>query len=311
MAEPLQIPIIFGPTGSGKTSIAVDAARDFAVEIISADSRAIFRKLNVGTAKPTPAQRSVLQFHLIDIIDPGERYSAFRFIDDADRAIDSIMEAGHIPLVVGGTGLYLRALTEGVMEVAGDDNSIRQKLECELEEIGAAAMHRRLQQIDPVEASAVHPNNVDRVVRALEIYLTGVKKKTELAARGSYKKSKYSFRQFCLALPREALYEAIDARVDRMLRGGLEEEVRELVEQGEKTAVRSANAIGYNEMVDWLDGKISREEASDLIKRNSRRYAKRQMTWLRRMKVPTFDSTDGLKAALHEHLGSFLGRGQS
>ena len=276
------IPIICGPTGSGKTAVALRLAEQLPIEIISADSRQIIKHLDIGTAKPTAAERAKIKFHLIDIIEPGERYTAFRFIDGATRAIESIISNGKIPLIVGGTGLYLRALSEGVVEVEQGDLSVRENLEEEMERLGPDKMHEKLSAIDPDEAARIHPHNRVRVIRALEIYhLTG-KPKSKLTANGSYRKSEHDFAYFCLTPPRDELYDAINARVDQMIAAGLLEEVRTLVEKGLKKRIKVANVIGYNEVLDHLYGNLSLDEAVNLIRQNSRRYAKRQMTWFRK-----------------------------
>lgn len=296
------VPIICGPTGSGKTSAALELAGEFPVEIISADSRQIIKHLNIGTAKPTLGEQDKVRFHLIDLIEPGERYSAYQFIEDAGRAIASVIAVGHIPLMVGGTGLYLKALTEGVVEIPEDDSSIRMRLEQEMEDIGPEKMYRKLQQIDPAEAERIHPHNRVRLIRALEIYYLTGKSKSEITANGPYRKSEYSFRYYCLAPAREELYQQIDERVDRMLSDGLLEEVGELLERGMKKQLKTANVIGYDEIIDHLDGNLSLDAAVSIIKQNSRNYAKRQMTWFRKqVSDGFFDSREALVAAVRDH----------
>ncbi|RKX24082.1 MAG: tRNA (adenosine(37)-N6)-dimethylallyltransferase MiaA, partial [Candidatus Zixiibacteriota bacterium] len=207
VSEQLRIPIICGPTASGKTGVAMDLAGEYAVEIISADSRQIIKYLDIGTAKPTIEEQRKVSFHLIDLIEPGERYSAVRFLVDSDRAVSDILNRGHIPLVVGGTGLYLRALTEGVVKIEENDNpELREKLQRQMEELGPEEMHRRLAELDPDEAARIHPNNKVRVIRALEICELAGQSKTTLVASGAYKKSKYEYEYFCLVPPRDELY---------------------------------------------------------------------------------------------------------
>ena len=281
MADLPSIPIICGPTGSGKTSVAVQLAADFPIEIISADSRQVVKHLDIGTAKPTPDEQQTVRFHLIDLIEPGERYSAFQFIEDCDTAVGDIIGRKRIPMVVGGTGLYLKALTEGVVEIEQDRPEIRQRLEDEMARLGPEAMHRRLAELDPAEAERIHANNRVRVLRALEIYeLTG-RPKSELLAAGAYKRSSYAYSFYCLQPERTALYEAINRRVDAMMKAGLPEEVDRLVRRGLEPQLRRANVIGYDELLDYLDDRCSLDEAVAMIKQNSRRYAKRQMTWFR------------------------------
>ena len=280
--EKKTFPIICGPTGSGKTAAALDLAQRHDIEIISADSRQIIKQLDIGTAKPTPEEISRVPFHLIDIIDPGVRYTAFRFIDDANSAIESTLARGKMPVVVGGTGLYLRALTEGVVEIETSDMSVREKLEKEMEEQGPEAMHEKLKQIDPLEAAKIHPNNKVRLLRALEIfYITGMPK-SQLLATGVYRKSKYKFKYFALIPDRDELYKKINMRVDMMMALGLEDELNRLVGRGMKEQIARANVIGYTELLDHVDGRISISEAVSMIKQNSRRYAKRQITWFTR-----------------------------
>lgn len=281
MAEVNRLPIICGPTASGKTAAALDLARRFRIDVVSADSRQMIRRLDIGTAKPTAEEQQQVRFHLVDIIEPGERYSAFRFIDYASAAIDECLRNDHLPLVVGGTGLYLRALSDGVVEMDREDMEIRERLEKECAEGGAERLYEQLKQIDPLEAAKIHPNNHVRLVRALEIfYVTGVSK-SELAATGSYRRSKYTFVYYCLTPDREELYNRINRRVDAMVDQGLLEEVRQLAAEGLAEAVRKANVIGYNELLDYFEGDCSLEEAVLMIKQNTRRYAKRQLTWFR------------------------------
>jgi len=281
VAERAPIPVIAGPTGAGKTSVAVELARAFPIEIVSADSRQIIRHLDIGTAKPTPDECAAVRFHLVDIVEPGERYAAFRFIDDAGAAIKDILGRGKIPLVVGGTGLYLRALTEGIVEIENDDMSVRHRLEAEMEELGPEAMYERLEKIDPLEAARTHPNNKIRVIRALEVYYLTGHSRSELAVTGRYRRVEYDFVCFCLAQDREMLYTRINERVDRMMEAGLLDEVESLLAAGKRAALETANVIGYNELLAHLDGRLTREEAVALIKQNHRRYAKRQLTWFR------------------------------
>ena len=304
MPDTSAIPILAGPTGAGKTALAIRLASEFPLEVVSADSRQMIRHLDIGTAKPTAEERRLVNFHLLDLIEPGERYSAYRFVQDADRAIAAILSRGRIPMVVGGTGFYLKALVDGVMVTDVDDGgAVKARLTEEMKRLGAEAMHRRLAAVDPAEAVRIHPNNQRRVIRALEIYeLTGVSKST-LAASGAYNKSDYRFEFFCLLPEREAMYEQIDSRVDAMMQAGLIKEVEGFVVAGRKNQLRQANVIGYNELLDHMEGLYTLAEAVALIKQNSRRYAKRQVTWFRhQVDGHFFDCTDRLFEALRLHL---------
>ena len=275
------IPVICGPTGSGKTAVSLEFARDRAIEVVSADSRQVYRYLNIGTAKPPGDEQGIAPVHCIDLIEPGQRYSAYQYLADAEASIRAIFEHQHLPVVVGGTGLYIQALIEGVVAMDDPDPSLRERLEAEMEELGAARMHARLSEIDPREASRIHPNNRVRVIRALEICeATGICK-SELLESGGYRKLKYEFETYCLLPPREAVYRAIEARVDRMMAEGLLKELQALVEAGRGEAIRRSRVIGYAELLDVLERNVPVDEAVAAIKQNTRRFAKRQITWFR------------------------------
>ncbi len=293
------IPIICGPTASGKTSLTLELANEYPIEIVSADSRQLVRHLDIGTAKPTPEERARVPFHLIDLIEPGERYSAFRFINDASHAIEQILKQSRIPVVVGGTGLYLRALTDGVVEIEQGDMVVREQLEREMSEDGPQVMYDRLKQIDPLEAAKIHPHNRVRVIRALEIfYLTG-KSKSEMTATGGYRRPDYQFEYYCLAPLRPELYGTINRRVDQMIEAGLVAELESLLARGYLEKIRRANIIGYNELIQWQEGRVSLEEAVATIKQNTRRYAKRQMTWFRgQATCPMYETVTALRQKL-------------
>jgi len=281
MSASAKIPVICGPTGSGKTKVALDIAKKIPIEIISADSGQMIRQLNIGTAKPTAKEQKQARFHLVDIINPGDNYSAFQFIKDAEKAISGILSRNKLPVIVGGTGLYLKALAEGVFDLKSENPEVRAWLEKEMEELGPTAMYNKLKNVDPLEASKTHLNNKVRVTRALEIYyLTGVPK-SELIKKKRPKKSRYEYRYYCLMPVRSKLYELINARVDKMLKKGLLEEIKGLVGAGLGELVQKMNVIGYNELLEHIRGNLEKEKAVLLTKQNSRRYAKRQYTWFR------------------------------
>jgi tRNA dimethylallyltransferase len=307
VADAPVIPIICGPTGAGKTSVAVALAQEIPIEIVSADSRQLIRRLDIGTAKPTAEERAAAVFHLVDVIEPGERYSAFRFMEEANEAIAGILTRGRVPLVVGGTGLYLRALSEGVVEIEEEDMAVRRRLEEEIAGGGAQRLYEKLKEIDPVEAARVHPNNEVRLVRALEIFYVTGKTKSELIASGGMT-PKYSFAYYCLTPERVVLYDRINIRVDAMMAHGLLSEVQGLVSAGLAEPVRRSNVIGYNEMLDYLEEKRTLDQAVSLIKQNHRRYAKRQMTWFRhQIDGKFFPDGDSLREAIEQRPGD-LGR---
>lgn len=309
MPDKFAVPIICGPTGCGKTAVAVALAEQFTVEVISADSRQIIKHLDIGTAKPTRAECNKVRFHLVDLIEPGERYSAYRFVEDADSALGQVAARGKMPLVVGGTGLYLKALTDGVVKIESEDSAIRNRLESEMERLGAETMFQRLTELDPDEAARLHPNNKVRVIRALEICeLTG-RSKTELLADATHLKTDWNFEYHCLLPDREKLYADIDRRVDQMIAAGWLDELQTLLDRGQGEQVGRARVIGYVELLAHLEGQCSLAEATDLIKQNTRRYAKRQYTWFRNQIDGHFyntrtDMTETLAAELSGRVGN-------
>ncbi len=295
MNFPGKIPVICGPTGSGKTAIALAISKKITIEIVSADSGQMIRGLDIGTAKPTKKEQKQARFHLIDIIRPGQDYSAFKFIEDAEKSISEIIERQKLPVVVGGTGLYIKALTKGIVNIASENTDIRTRLENEMEELGTEAMHQKLKNVDRNEASKIHPNNKFRVVRALEIYyLTGIPK-SKFIKSAAHKKSRFDYRFFCLMPPRTGLYKTINERADRMIENGLMGELTGLINRGLGAQVKKMNVIGYNELFEHIKGNITLDEAVLLIKQNSRRYAKRQFTWFRhQLKGGHFTSANDL-----------------
>lgn len=303
MAEQPTYPIICGPTGSGKSAVAYRLAERFPIEIISADSRQVVKYLNIGTTKPTSEELGRVPVHLIDLVEPGEKYSAVRFMTDTDHVIKAIVARKHIPVVVGGTGLYLKALTEGLVLIDGEVGSIRTRLESKAKELGAEKMHAQLAEIDPEEARRIHPNNLRHVLRALEIYHQTGQIKSELVANGTYKRSVNRFRYFCVAPPRNRLYSNINKRVDRMMAVGWLGELESLIKAGMKENIRKAEVIGYCELLNYLDHQATLDETLELIKQNTRRFAKRQMTWYRGQGISEFFDTP---EKCHYALGEFL-----
>lgn len=301
------IPIICGPTASGKTNIAIKLTEYYPIEIISADSRQIIKHLNIGTAKPSKELLEKYNFHLINIINPGQRYSAFQFIDDAEILIEQILAKAKIPIIVGGTGFYLRALTDGVVEIEQEDYTIRENLEKQLEKEGTDSLFKKLEKIDPLEAAKTHPHNSIRLIRALEIYYLTGKSKSELIATGAYKKSKYYYYYYCLNPQRDMLYDTINKRVDLMIENGLIEEIKQLLEQDLKNDIQKANVLGYNEIISYLDGKLNYDEAIAMIKQNSRRYAKRQITWFKKQdNLRFYQNIENLMTDLRVELDKYL-----
>ncbi len=273
---------VVGATASGKTSFAIALARELGGEIISCDSMQIYRGMDIGTAKPSMEEREGIPHHLMDVVEPSENFSVADYASLAGRAIDDICARGKLPIFCGGTGLYLDSvLTATAYSDAASDPSLRTSLAKEAEEKGAMALWQRLESEDAESAAAIHPNNVKRVIRALEIkILTGVPK-SEWDRRSRLLPSPYHAQVLGLCYPdRAVLYDRIDRRVDMMMDMGLVSEVEGLLSSGRLPRTSTAaQAIGYKEIVSYLDGEITLSEAVDTIKQATRRYAKRQITW--------------------------------
>lgn len=274
---------ITGPTASGKTALSVALAQKLDTEIISSDSMQIYRGMDIGTAKPTPEEQKAVPHHMIDILEPGESFSVARYIELADACAEKLLAVGKIPIVVGGTGLYLDALIEG-STFTGDetDHSIRQKYEKMAEEQGNLAVHACLAAVDPQAAERLHPNNRKRVIRALEVFeQTGM---TLDAWNAGNKRPLPKYTAIKIGLrptERETLYQRIDQRVDQMMENGLLEEAQRLFDSGQLTGT-AAQAIGYKELLDFFEGTCPLEVCVETLKHRTRNYAKRQLTWLRR-----------------------------
>jgi tRNA dimethylallyltransferase len=272
--------VIAGPTASGKTALAIALARRLGGEIVNADSQQVYRGLDVGTAKPTAAERAAAPHHLLDVVEPGEGMDAARFVALADAAIAGIAARGRLPIVAGGTGLYLRALLHGVVAAPGRDPALRARLEEEAARVGRPALHARLAALDPAAAARIRPNDLVRVVRALEI-AAGGRRPSELHAGHAFQEDRYAATLLALDPPRAELHPRIDARVREMFASGLLDEARALV-------ARTAGAlppklpIGYAEAAAVLRGELPVEEAVRRVQVAHRRYARRQVIWLRR-----------------------------
>lgn len=270
---------IVGPTASGKSALAERLALQLGTEVISADSMQVYRGMDIGTAKP--AKDSPVRYHCIDLVDPGAHYSAALFQRDARRAIADVSSRGMAPLVAGGTGLYVRAALDDWIIPTGDTMTPgRLALEEEAARVGSLAMHEKLSRAEPAAAKLIHPNNVRRTIRALEMIEAGVSYADQAAAFAE-RKSFLPTRYIGLDVERTRLYSRIDARVDAMLDSGLLHEVEALLEAGFRDALTASQAIGYKELVGVLDGAVQLEDAIEQVKRATRRYAKRQLTWFR------------------------------
>ena len=271
---------ITGPTASGKSAVADALAARLSTEVISADAMQVYRGMDIGTAK-TPVAERAAPLLLVDIVDPCEPYSAALYQQDARHEIDRLRGEDRVPVLCGGTGLYIRAALDDMRFPKGDvADERRSSYQMLAEELGADGLHHMLAERDPASAEVIHPHNVKRVIRALEMYDEGVSY-AEQKAGFSAPAAVYPSYLFALTRDRAKLYERIDARVDEMMEAGLLDEVRGLVEQGARDALTSRQAIGYKEIIQVLDGELDMMGAIDLIKQRSRRYAKRQLSWCR------------------------------
>ena len=287
-----QVIAITGPTAVGKSTVAEAVAMELGVPVLSADAMQVYRGMDIGTAKTPPAERRA-PLLLIDLVDITEPYSAALYQRDAREQIDALLGQGRVPVLCGGTGLYLRAALDRMEFPAGEvGDERRQAYQKIADEQGPEALHALLAERDPASAALIHPHNVKRVVRALEMHDEGTSY-AEQAAGFSTPEPYYHHLTFALTMDRERLYRRIDARVDAMMEAGLVDEVRGLVKQGARDALTSRQAIGYKEVIQALDGKISMDEAVALIKQRSRRYAKRQLSWCRRDGRMVWISMDG------------------
>ena len=296
--------VIVGPTGVGKTAVAISLAGRVPMEVVSADSRQVYRGMDAATGKPTAEERRALGHHLLDLIEPGERYHAARFRLDAKAAIDTIRSAGRLPVVVGGTGLYVRALLRGLDPAPPADAALRARLEATARAKGAAALHRQLAALDPESAARLHPNDRVRVIRAIEKHGVGS------AVGRSWTRALPPWQTLMFGLTRErgALNRSLEERARGMLAGGMMQEVRRLLAAGHDETSPGMAGIGYRQMAAVLGGRLPEAEALRLMVRDTQRYAKRQMTWFARepgiqwLDVDEVGGVEGAAECIHKHL---------
>ncbi len=284
MKEKTSIVCVVGPTASGKTGFSIEYAKKHNGEIISCDSMQIYKHMDIGTAKATKEEQKEVPHHMIDFVDPNTDYSVADFVDGARKCIEDISKRGKLPVLCGGTGLYIDSIINN-LEFSEEkrDDEYREFLQKMAEEKGNEAVHKLLSEIDPTEADKVHYNNVKRVIRALEICKTTGMTKTE-ADKLAVREPLYHAEIFGMSMDRERLYERINKRVDIMMEEGLLDEVKRLLSMGIRRNSTAMQAIGYKEILEYLDGECDLSSAVDKIKQESRRYAKRQMTWFKRNK---------------------------
>ena len=283
MKQPLVI--LSGPTACGKTSLSIDLAKRINGEIISADSMQVYRGFDIGTAKVTEAEKDGIPHYLIDEMDPTEEFNVFEFQSRARKYIADISSRGKIPMIVGGTGFYIQSVLYDIdFSDESDDKTYRHELETLAEEKGSDYLYQQLIECDPDAAKEIHPNNTKRVIRALEFFHETGQQISEHNRIQQQKESPYNYAYFVLNRPRDILYERINRRVDLMMQEGLLDEVSGLLEKGYGEDLLSMQGLGYKELVPYVKGQITLEEASDLLKKNTRHFAKRQITWFKREK---------------------------
>ncbi|GLI39280.1 tRNA (adenosine(37)-N6)-dimethylallyltransferase MiaA [Geobacter hydrogenophilus] len=280
--EKARLVIVQGPTASGKSALALELAERIGGEIVNADSMQVYRGMDIGTAKPSQEERRRVPHHLYDIVDPDVNFTAADFREHASRAITEIGRRGKRVVLVGGTGLYIRILTQGLVDSPGGDDNIRRELEDRAHSEGLESLHRRLAAVDPVAAARLHPNDGVRIVRALEVFLLTGRPLSAFQEEHRFADEPYRCLKIGISVERELLYRRVEERVDRMIAEGLVEEVRGLLSAGYPATLKAMGSIGYREICAHLAGGFSLDEAVRLIKQNTRQYAKRQMTWFRR-----------------------------
>jgi tRNA dimethylallyltransferase len=273
---------IVGPTASGKSNLAVHLARHFEGEIVNCDSLQMYRHFDIGTGKPTIAERNGILHHLIDVLDPAEQFAAGEYARLAKRTISMIEARGKLPIVVGGTGFYLRALTDGLFRGPARIPELRERLRLRAGQKGKSYLHRILQRVDPRAAARIHPNDMPKTIRALEVFLETRRPISALFLEGRQALEGYEILKVGLNPPREALYEKINQRTRSMFENGLIEEVRGILAQGIQDSVPPLHSLGYSETLQYLKGKIGLEESIRLTQNRTRQYAKKQMTWFRK-----------------------------
>lgn len=307
MKQPLII--LTGPTAVGKTALSIQLAKTIGGEIISADSMQVYRGMDIGTAKITSQEMEGVPHHLIDILEPSQEFNVYQFRELALEAMKGIYERGHIPIIAGGTGFYIQSVLYDISFTESEvSTEYRDSLYQIAEQQGAKALHSMLRQVDPVSADGIHANNIKRVARALEYFHQTGELMSQHNATQKEKESPYRFAYFVLNDDRDALYQRINLRVEQMLEKGLLEEVSQLRSQGYTKDMVSMKAIGYKEILDYLDGLTTYEEAVDILKRDTRHFAKRQLTWFAREKDTIFIQIDQLpeKSSQLDHMLTIL-----
>ena len=290
--------VICGPTASGKTALSIELAKKINGEIISCDSMQIYKYMDIGTAKPTLEEQKEVKHHLIDFVEPNQRYSVAEYKKDAEKSIEEILSKGKTPIIVGGTGLYVDSLIYGIEYPEIElDEEYRKQLEKEIKEKGLESLYNKAKEIDSKAMEKISPNDKKRIMRVLEIYIATGKTKTEQEIESRTHEVKYDYKVFAIKMDREKLYERINKRVDLMVKKGLIEEVQNILKKYDKFPT-AMQGLGYKEVVEYLDGKTTKEEMIDKIKMQTRRYAKRQITWFKKNKQTVWIENNELSKIL-------------
>lgn len=292
--------VICGPTASGKTTLSIQLAQKINGEIISSDSMQIYKDMNIGTAKPDQQEMQGIKHYLLDFVEPNQRYSVADYKKDAENAIEDILQKGKVPIIVGGTGLYVDSLIYGIEypNIEFDEN-YRKELERRVEKEGLEKLYEKAKKIDPQAMKKISRNDQKRILRVLEIYNATGKTKTEQEIESRKNEVKYDYRVFAINMDREKLYDRINKRVDIMIQKGLIEEVENLLKKYNEFPT-AMQGLGYKEVVEYLQGKVLKEDMIENIKRESRRYAKRQITWFKKNKQTIWIGPNDLQMILNE-----------
>ena len=290
--------VLTGPTACDKTEIGFTVAQKIKGEIVSADSMLFYRGMDIGTAKPSPGMRELVPHHFIDIIDPWESYSVGRYVDDVESLIGDTDSKDRKFLIVGGSPLYIKGLVDGIFNGPAADWDIRRELEELAGEKGNQHVHNILQKIDPVKAVELHPNNLRRIIRAIEVYRITGQPISELQEQYKLARKGYQLKIMCIAREREDIYWRINERVETMFDKGLVDEVRSLLNAPRNLSKQAKQALGYKEVIQYLNGGLTLDEVKEMVKQSTRRFAKRQMTWFR-----SFPDAQWLEADEHEGPG--------
>jgi tRNA dimethylallyltransferase len=299
--------IVFGPTAAGKSDLVLKLAPLLNAEVINADSQQVYRQMDIGTAKPSKAQRAMVPHHMIDIVDPDEEFNVARYRELALVSAQDIRNRNKQVIVSGGTGLYIRALTRGLFVGPAQDAEIRKALSAEAEENGLPSLYQRLQGVDSSATSWIHPNDRQRIIRALEVYQLTGKPISEWQKEHAFRESPFSTLKIGLDRQRAELHDRINQRCDQMIEAGLVHEVKGLFEKGYGSDLNSLRSVGYRHVGLFLMGRMSFEEAVHLMKRDTRRLAKRQLTWFRRDEEIHWFHPERQRQEIHQAVHSFLG----